>query len=605
MNIQLQETIKNLPKKSGVYLMKDSNNKIIYVGKAVNLKNRVSSYFTGDKDPKTAVLVKRIDNIDTIITENEYEALLLENNLIKKHKPKYNINLKDGKSYPVIRITNEDFPRVFRTRRIIQDGSKYFGPFTDLKKTDQYLELIEQLFPIRKCRGKLKKRKHPCLYYHIGRCSAPCAGNISAQEYQYKIAGIIRLLEGKTTDLIRSLREKMTAETEKLNFEKAAYYRDTINAIRTVTLDQEVVNFSETTQDIIVLAKKEGLGVFSIFQIRDGKLSGRNTFRVPAVGENRDLYEQFILQYYRSIGEVPQEIILPIRFDWVMIREFFQNRGDKEPEMSLPRSKREQSLIKMAKENSFIDLDRALQKQNKDRSLKELKQVLSLPKLPSRIEGFDISHNVGKNTVASMVSFSKGLPDKSNYRYFKIKSLDSGQIDDFASIREAVARRYTRVINEKSELPDLIVIDGGKGQLSSAKNILKGIGLDDLPIIGLAKREEEIFLPDKKEPVIIPEGSPALQIIQHVRNEAHRFAITYTRKTRKKDLAFTSLERISGIGPKRSTALLKQFGSIQGIIDAEDGEIAKKTGISEELAKSVKKSLLEIRENTMNIPSDQ
>ncbi len=590
---ELKTLVREFPQKPGVYLMKNSHGKIIYVGKAKNLKKRVGSYFTGTQPVKTRVLVSKIKNIEYIVTQNEYEALLLENNLIKKNDPRYNINLKDGKSYPSIRVTNEDYPRIFRTRRIVQDGSAYYGPYTNVEKIDVYLELIEKLFPLRKCRGPVKKREHPCLYYHIGRCSSPCTGKISKAGYMKHVEGAKRLLSGQTDGLIRDLEKQMNTAARELNYEKAAELRDTIEAVKSVGESQEVVDFNYEKRDYVAAAQRDTFCSFVVFQMRGGKMSGRDMYRAESFGGEEDAFSEFFFRYYgesQSNGKsFPDVIYTSSTANVELLQRFFREELHKEVEVKAPKEPkddRHSKILKMALQNAMQDVERRLKSVANIPGLEELKSVLGLRKLPRRIEGFDIAQLSGKHPVASLVSFYNGNPDKKNYRRFHIKTLN-GKIDDYEAIREAVARRYTRVINEKLEQPDLIVIDGGRGQLNAAKGILDSLGLDKIPVVGLAKQFEEIFTVDREEPIRLPEGAEGLRVLQAVRDETHRFATTFNRALRQKDLSLDTLDSIPGIGPKRGKRLLETFGSIAAIKQASATELAEKADIPLTLAEEI------------------
>jgi len=590
MSGNIKQKLRNLPASPGVYLMKDGNGTIIYVGKAKELKKRVPSYFTGTRDIKTTVLVNRISDIDYIITSTEYEALILENTLIKKYNPRYNINLKDGKTYPFICITNEDFPRVFRTRQIQQDGSEYFGPFTDVFKLDEYLKLIEKLFPLRKCRGKLKKRTSPCLYYHIGRCSAPCAGKISKEEYQSYIKDVEKLLHGETDSLLKELEGKMRAASEHLNFERAARYRDIIEAINSVGTKQRMVDMNETARDYVNYASKDKTCVFTVLSMREGKLQGKDSFRTTLFSEESEALVQFLIQYYEN-KNLPAVIFLPPVEGLELFQTYLKEHENDAVTASKPVEPEDTTLIQLAQKNASAELVKQKTGDYRTDALEQLQETLGLANLPNRIEGFDISHTAGTFTVASMVSFINGRPKKENYRYFKIKQLN-GNIDDYKSMKEAVARRYSRLINENRQFPDLILIDGGLGQVNAAYVILKTIGKQNVPVIGLAKQHEEIFFPNTSQPVRLPEGSPPLRILQQVRDEAHRFAVAYTVKKRKGTLGLSLLESIPGIGEKRAKRLLELYGSVEAIQNAGAENIAGKTSIPQKAAENLVKSLL-------------
>ena len=582
---ELKERARRLPLEPGVYIMKDERQAVIYVGKAKSLRKRVISYFNGSRDVKTRILISKVESIEHIITHNEYEALLLENNLIKKWKPRYNINLKDGKSYPVIRVTADEYPRVFRTRRIIQDGSSYYGPYPNVGTLDTYLELIEKLFPLRKCKGELKKRPSPCLYYHIGRCEAPCVGKVSAEEYGESVERVKSLLSGQTEELIASLDADMARASAALQFERAAELRDAISAIRNIGKEQEVVDFDPEVRDYVAFAHDEQLGSFIVFQMRGGRLLGRDLFRTEVYMSEEEALSQFLLQYYSTVHTPPARIYVSQPCDSTLLLEFFRKERQIEVSIELPQNDRQRSIINMALENGRQDIENRRRATANIPALEALKAALRLPELPRRIEGFDIAHLSGKHTVSSMVSFHDGFPDKANYRHFHIKSL-GGKIDDFESMREVVARRYTRVVNEGLERPDFILIDGGKGQLGAAKEILDALGLE-VPLAGLAKRLEEVYLPGRSDPIRLPEGSPALKVLQAVRDEAHRFATSFNKRLREKDLSFQTLEKIPGIGEKRSRLLLETFGSTSAIREATPEEIAEKCRMSLQQADEV------------------
>jgi len=566
--------------------MRDAHDDVIYVGKAKSLRKRVPSYFGAGKDRKTQVLMRHVHSLEHITTQNEYEALLLENTLIKNHHPKYNIRLMDGKTYPVIRMTNEPFPRVFRTRRIVQDGSSYYGPFPNVQSIDRYLELIERLFPLRKCRGPLKQREHPCLYYHIGRCAAPCCNRISREEYGRHVERVKQLLSGETDELIGELRDTMREHGERLEFEKAAELRDTIQAIEELSAGQQVVDMNPEDRDYVGFAAQDQLCSFVVFQMREGKLLGRDFFRTEFYGSEDEALNLFLVQYYSTMHRPASKLYVPRQVEEELIRSFFRKECHAEVEIDVPREGRHARLLRLVEENARQDLEKRLRDADTLTALSALKEALDLPSLPKRIEGFDIAQLSGKHPVASMVSFWKGRPDKSQYRRFHMKSL-RGAIDDFEAIREVVARRYTRVINENLDKPDLILIDGGKGQVSSATSILAALGLESVPVVGLAKQHEEIFLPGRAEAVRLPEGSDALRVLQAVRDEAHRFATTFNKSLRKRTVSLSSLESVSGIGEVRARRLLQTFGSMDEIGRQRIEDVASAIGVSAEVARRV------------------
>jgi excinuclease ABC subunit C len=591
----LKNSARDAPELPGCYIMRDSEGRIIYIGKAKSLRHRLVSYFSGRKDVKTATLLKRTLSIETIIVSNEYEALLLENTLIKQHTPRYNINLKDGKSYPVIRLTAEDFPKLFKTRHIIEDGSRYFGPFANVQAVDGMLRLIERLFPLRKCRT-LHKRDNPCMYFHIGRCRAPCCGRIDKSAYAVQAEEAARLLSGETEALITGLRVKMHEEAAVLNFEKAAYWRNAIADVENLTAANSVVDFDETGRDYIAWAAEGLLTSFSIFSMRGGKLTGRELYRTCSAAAENDSLETFILSYYSEDRPPPAKIFLmtggtdaaesAARFE--NITRYLTERFGYGTEFSLPDGgqKRHEAALAMARQNAVEDLRKRLKERGAEPALDELKAALNLRRRPERIEGFDIAQLDGKHPAASLVSFKNGIPDKKNYRLFKLRSV-IGIVDDFAAMREAVKRRYSRLIREGRELPDLILIDGGIGQVNAALGVLAELGLD-CDIAGLAKRDEEIWLPGAREPLKLSRRSEALKVLQAVRDETHRFATGFNQRLRSKEAAFSLLESIEGIGAARAARIMKQYGSLDAISSASAEDIAAACSISLPLARTIK-----------------
>ncbi|ORC35962.1 excinuclease ABC subunit C [Marispirochaeta aestuarii] len=584
--IDLKEQVAEFPHSPGVYIMKDSSSRVIYVGKAVDLRKRAGSYFIGEKDIKTRFLVQRIASIEYIVTANEYEALVLENNLIKQWTPRYNVNLKDGKSYPVIRITADEFPRVFRTRRIVRDGSEYFGPYPDARSVDRYLELIERLFPLRKCKGKLKKRDTPCLYYHIGRCRAPCVGKISREDYAREVDRVRKLLSGATEELISDLKAEMEEAAADLKFEKAASLRDSIAAVVSVEEGQQVQDFQEESRDYLAVATAGRFASFAVMQMRGGKLVGRELYGNVSPQDEEELLFDFLLQYYTPDHRPPEIIYLSHRVNKALLGEFFSSQGWTECSVEVPEEGRHRSIVHMALENASMDVQKRQKASANLPALEELRIVLGLGSLPRRIEGFDIAHLAGKHTVASLVSFYNGNPDKKNYRSFNIRSL-KGEIDDFQAMREAMARRYTRVLNEGLPRPDLVVIDGGKGQLNAALEIIRGLGLEEVAVIGLAKKNEEIFLPGRSDPVSLPETAEALKVLQAVRDESHRFATSLSRRQRSSDLHLGRLTGIPGIGERRAAALIQEFGGIDGLSAASYEDLRNRGRLPEAVAERV------------------
>jgi excinuclease ABC subunit C len=585
-NLQkLQDSSRYLPDGPGVYMMKNSRDQILYVGKAKSLRKRVRSYFSGLKDIKTRHLLSKVNTIEALSTQSEAEALLLENNLIKHWKPKYNINLKDGKTYPVIRLTDEPYPRLYRTRRIVFDGSRYFGPYTDTTKIDTTLNLIERIFPLRKCRGAVKTRKTPCLNYHIGRCSAPCCGMISREDYLARVEMVVRLLSGKTDGLTRDLKQQMKQAAAAREYEKAGRLRDQLTAIESLSTEQKVVDFADEARDYVGLAIAGTEAQITVLQSRGGKLVGRDLFLIEDYSPAAELLTSFLAQYYGNRENLPRRVYIPEPqpgpggepVDPKLITEMLRSLTGRTLRCSIPLKGRHARLLRMALEDAGKKLE--YRNREEQRGLEEARKVLGLPRLPHLIEGIDISHLEGQDTVASLVSFVDGHPRKSEYRHYSLKSL-AGRIDDFEAIREIMARRYTRVQNEGRRKPDLILIDGGKGQVSAAASILRLLGLESIPLVGLAKKNEEIFLPAKSAPLQLPETSEALRLLQAVRNEAHRFATGYQKQLRHKRLGRSELEKVAGIGRVKSRLLLESFGSLEAVEQQTPREIARVARLS-------------------------
>lgn len=592
-NAKFRAYVRQAPDAPGVYIMRDANETIIYVGKAKILKNRLLSYFTGKKEAKTRHLVSKVTSIEWVLAGSEYEALLLENNLIKEHSPQYNINLKDGKTYPSIRITNEEFPRVFRTRRIINDGSEYFGPFPSAETIDIYLDLIKRLFPLRRC-VTLKKRDSPCMYYHIGRCPAPCAGKISHADYMDRVDQVRKLLSGDTASLVASLKTKMEAASAEFRFEEAARLRDAVRAVEQFVGKSTVQDLDIESRDYVAWHGDGDLLSIVVFRMREGRMRGRDSYLSPLVSTEEEALQTFLTTYYDAENPPPSHIYLMKSVESAAVRKYLRSliaigggKGQaRRVAFILPREQPHAATMQLALQNAKEELVKRRRETGDLQALMELRSLTGLSEIPRRIEGFDIAHLSGKYTVASLVSFRNGVPDKKNYRYFKIKSLN-GAIDDFGAMREAVARRYTRLINEEAELPNLILVDGGAGQVSAAKEILDDLGLD-CDLAGLAKKNEEIYLPGRSEPIILPKDSPALRVLVAVRDETHRFATGLSKKLRATDLRFSRLQAVPGIGEKRAKKLLKEYGSLKAIAAAQPDDIARKAGIKPETAAEVR-----------------
>ena len=594
MNELLETKLNNLPTTPGIYQYKDANGVIIYVGKAKNLKNRVRSYFLSNiTNTKTLALVNKIEDLELIITTSEVEALMLENNLIKELKPRYNILLKDDKTFPYIRITNEPFPQIFPTRLIIRDGSKYFGPYTEIKSMKASLRLINYVFKIRSCKFNLDKdsidkRKYKvCLDFHIKKCDGPCEGLISQTEYNEMVQQAIKVFRGKTDDLIKDLQQEMYKLSANFEFEKAAILRDKIEQLTVYTSKQKVVSTDLDDKDIISAAIEGKDVAASILNIRNGKLVGKRNLKLSSEIDDglEKIYASIIRFYYNEYVDIPKEIVLEIEPEESdLLLDLLENKCGKRPKYNIPQRKCEaQLLLKMCKQNAIlqlgeIKLQRLKREKNVPHVLLSLKRDLMLKNIPNIIECFDISHLQGTDTVASMVVFEDGKPKKSLYRRFIIKTVDG--VDDFASMREVILRRYSRVLEEKLTFPNLIMVDGGKGQLSSAIEVLDELNVEKYEIIGLAKRLEEVFLPEESESQTIPKTSSSLKLLQHIRDEAHRFAITFHRERRSKRTFHTELEDIKGIGSAVAAKLLTTFNSIDEIKSSSLEELEKVVGKS-------------------------
>ncbi len=573
MSEKAREMARELPDNPGVYLMKNSEGTVIYVGKAKNLKRRVSSYFLPGRNVKTAALVEKIDTIDFVITGNEYEALILENNLIKKYNPHYNILLKDGKSYPVIRITKEDFPRVFKTRRVIKDGSKYYGPYPDGSRLDEYLRMVEDNYPLRKCQGVLKERKTPCLYYHIHKCAAPCIGAVDKKEYGKYIKDVEDFLEGDDSSLIKQVEKEMLKASKELDFETAARKRDQLKALTVMQKNQMVQDFTSESRDYVAIEMRSYLSTISIMQFRSGRLIGKALYRAECLSDETETLLSFLIQYYSDGDSLPSEIFVSCEIDTELIAKYFKEQLGSAVYITVPKDGKHYRILRMAAENASRDVEKRLRDVDNTPSLEKLQEEIGLSVLPRHIEGFDIAQLSGKYTVASLIVFRDGNPSNKEYRHFSIKSLD-GAIDDFQSMREAVSRRYQRLVNEGAELPDLLMVDGGKGQVSAALEALSSIGVE-FPVVGLAKEREEIVFPGDRESLLLDHSDAGLRVLIALRDECHRFATSFNQRMRSKEASFSLLESIDGIGKERAKRIMQTFGSVEAILSLTPEELAK------------------------------
>ncbi|MGI6091573.1 MAG: excinuclease ABC subunit UvrC [Veillonellaceae bacterium] len=590
MTSEVEEKLALLPDRPGVYLMKDSGGRIIYVGKAVNLKNRVRSYFQSSRNhsPKVKAMVVKVANLEYIITKTEMEALILECNLIKKHRPKYNISLRDDKTYPYIKVTNETYPRVYATRKVQKDGARYFGPYTSAGAVHETLRLLKKLFPLRNCRNLDAKR--PCLEYHIKRCLAPCTGNVDCNLYSGMIKSVCLFLEGRSDDVMRNLRRQMAEAAENLEFELAAKIRDQLAAVEKVVEKQNIVTGSGD-QDALGLARSALGTCVQVFFIRSGKMVGRDHFLMVGSEDetDNDIVAAFVKQYYSQATFIPREVLLPLEIpDQEFLASWLSEQKGGKVTVETPKRGTKKDIVNMAVGNAVIVLEEQAAKikarnEQTEGAAAELGRYLGLVKPPERIECFDISHIQGSETVASMVVFEGGAPNKDEYRRYKLRTVE-GKPDDFRSMREVVARRYRDLAEP---LPDLIIIDGGKGQLSSALEVIRGVGLTDVPVVGLAEEFEHIFREGESDPLILPRHSQALYLVQRIRDEAHRFAITYHRKLRSKRNLVSVLDHIPGIGPKRRKALWDAFGSLAKIKAASVEEMAATPGMTTPAAQAV------------------
>ncbi len=616
---RIRDILKNLPTGPGVYIHKDADGHILYIGKAVNLRSRVRSYFQKNVDSyKTLHLRQRISDVEVISTDSELEALLLEMTLIKKHRPHYNIRLKDDKRYPYIKVHWADpYPKVTVTRRMVRDGSRYFGPYTSVWAVHQTLDLLRRIFPYLTCdRTITGNDARACLYYDIKLCTAPCIGAVSKDEYRAMIAQLMDFLEGRSDAIIRELERNMQAAAKELDFEAAALYRDQLQAIDKVVAKQKVIAAAGTDQDVIAFAREEGDACVQVFFIRHGKLIGREYFLLEGTDEASDeeVLQDFVTQFYDEAAHIPKEVLLPNEVEEARIIEAWlkQKRGQKVT-MQVPQRGKKRDLVQMAAKNARDTLATLRQQWASDRSryvtaMDELQQALALPTPPARIEGYDISHTQGRLTVGSMVVFVQGVPYKQDYRRFNIRTVTN---DDYGAMREVLRRRFERyrdsvageltdpaqIGRRKKEtawtlLPDLLLIDGGKGQLAVAQEVLAEFGLsDEVPLAALAKQEEELYVPGRELPIRLPPRSEGFYLVQRVRDESHRFANQGHRKRRSKVGTASILDGVPGVGPKRRKLLLEHFGSLDELRKATAEEIASVPGIPYEVGIAVKSHL--------------
>ena len=598
--MSLQSQLKNIPTSPGVYRFTNENKDIIYIGKAKNLRSRVRSYFQKGKSqsPKNLTMVRHIRGLEWIVVRSEVEALLTEANLIKQHSPRYNVMMKDDKSFPFIRITHEPFPQVLLTRKVVKDGSSYFGPFTDVHRLRTTLKALHKVFPIRSCSFYLdkqvitEKKVKLCLDYHIRKCEGPCEGLVSREHYQNMIDRIKQFMRGKTKEMTDYIMGQMRRSSAQMHYEEAAMYRDQLQAIRSFTKRQSQVAADFADRDVIALARKTDIGIAVVIRIRNGRIFSRE--KIPLKGldnQDADTMKSVITRFYMDSDLIPREISLPNSptdekelLTWLKgrrggtVRFLFPQRGEKVKELRITAQNAKLLL------GEWI-ITRKKRKEQVPKMLTQLQEDLSLETPPRRIEAFDISHLGGTNTVASMVSFIDTRPRKKEYRKFNVKTVSG--IDDFAAMREVVFRRYKRAKEEQGSLPDLVLIDGGKGQLSMAVSALRELGLDYIPIVGLAKKLEEVFMPGNPDAQTIHKQSPGLILLRRIRDEAHRFAITFQRQKRNKQMVHSMFGGIPGVGKKRLEKLLQAFDGPAGITQLTPEVINGETGIPVKIAKEI------------------
>ena len=615
MTPELEATLARLPDHPGVYLFKDASATVLYVGKAQSLRHRVHSYWQrrGARGGSWGVFsVDQVVSVEWTLTDTVSEALLLEANLIKRHQPTYNARLKDDKSYPFIKVTlADDFPRIERTRRLVQDGSRYFGPYASVTSVDSAMDLIRRLFPFRTCtipiRDGERALARPCLLYDIKRCQGPCIGAISRTSYRHDIDQVMLFLDGRQEQVARHLRREMETASEALDYERAAALRDQLRAVERTTESQKMAAYARTQQDVLGVARGAGEAAIQLFVVRGGRMVGRDVFTMVSRSEVPDdeVLAAFVKQYYATAASIPPVVLVPLRpADADDLAAFLSERRGSRVVLTVPQRGEKRELVALASRNAEEALARERARRLADHgallaALEELAEALGLPAVPVRVECYDISTIQGSDTVGSMVVFVDGKPATDQYRRFRIRTVEG--TDDFASHREVLRRRFRRAALEAEErsddaelrwrMPDLVLIDGGKGQVSAAKEVLDELGLHDLPLAGIAKQREELFLPGSRDPIVLPGTSPALHLVQRLRDEAHRFAITYHRNLRGKRQTRSAFDEVPGLGPKRRRALLRAFGSVRRIREASAEEIAAVPGIGAGLADRVHEAL--------------
>jgi len=600
MNLITKNKIQQVPTQPGVYFFKNKDREIIYIGKAKHLRNRVRSYFQQSKhqSAKNVTMIKRIVDVEWLVVRSEVEALLTEANLIKQHQPHYNVSLKDDKSFPYIRITKEPYPRVFITRNIIRDGSKYFGPYTDVLHLRRSLKAVHKIFPVRSCDYMINdasivaKNVNFCLDYHIKKCQGPCEGMVSELDYNEMIKQVIQFLQGRTKETELYIKDQMEESSADMRFEDAGIYRDQLHAIGRFKDRQRKVTADFEDRDVFALAKEEDYGVAVIVRIRNGRITSREKISLRNLDDSdSSMMETIITRFYLETDFIPKEISLPVKSENSdQLIKWLKEKRNGAINLNVPQKGEKAKEVRLAYQNAKLLLGEWMINRKKRRELipkmiSQLQDDLQLKAPPRRIEAFDISHLGGTNTVASMVCFIDGKPKKSEYRKFKVKTVSG--IDDFASMREIVFRRYRRVKEEGTGLPALILIDGGKGQLSMAVSALRELGLDYLPIIGLAKRLEEVFVPGHSEAQSIHKQSPGLILLRRIRDEAHRFAITYQKQKRTDSVTKSIFHELPGMGEKRVKKILSKYKNIKTIAELKPEELKKELGFPVIIAEAI------------------
>jgi excinuclease ABC subunit C len=609
---QLEATLAKLPDRPGVYLMKDARGAVLYVGKAQSLRHRVRSYWQSRTGQPLRIesSMDRVADVEYTVTDTVSEALLLEANLVKRYQPRFNVRLKDDKSYPFIKVTlGDDFPRIERTRKLPNDGSRYFGPYASASSVDEAMNLIRRLFPFRTCtieiRDGERALQRPCLLYHIKRCQGPCIQAIDKEAYREDIEQVMLFLEGRQEQVAKVLRRDMVHASEGLDYERAASLRDKVRAIERTMESQKMAAFARTEQDLLGMARSGSEAAVQLFAVREGKLISRDVFTLENVVDVSDgeALAAFVKQYYARAGSIPPRLLVPIELpEREDLEAFLAARRGRAVSIAVPRRGRARQLLDLAARNAAETLQRQQARWLADQgktlaALEELAEALGMPAPPLRIECYDISTIQGANTVGSMVVFEEGRPRSGEYRRFRVKTVAGP--DDFASHREVLRRRFYRALSGEEgsaeelrwRLPDLVVIDGGKGQVSAARHVLDELGLSELPLAGIAKEREELFLPGRPEPIVLPASSQALYLIQRLRDEAHRFAVTYHRQLRAKAQVRSVFDDLPGVGPARKRALLRVFGSARQMREATIEQIASVPGISRTLAERIKVAL--------------